>query len=146
MTDPFSRSGLVGLCLACGLLAAACESLSQANYPAARASELAGARWVAQSIDGAAIAVEAPFIRFGADDRLIGSGGCNTLSAIYETNEGAIDVRALGATRRACDPQLMRQEARFLLLLAQAERYVREPGRLILADDDGRRIVFAEGA
>jgi putative lipoprotein len=101
---------------------------------------------VAQSIDGAPVAGLAPRIAFNPDDRLSGSGGCNTLSAVYEAEAGAITVRALGATEMACDDAVMRQEAAFLALLGEASRYQRDDARLTLADEAGRNIVFVPAA
>ena len=80
-----------------------------------------------------------------AADRLAGSGGCNALTAIYEVGEAAIAVRALDVGERSCEAELMRQEARFVDVLAGAARYERADGRLIIADAQGRRMVFAAG-
>lgn len=142
MHNELSRSSLIALCLTCGLLAAACESVSPPQYAAIDRSELAGTRWVAARIDGAPVSGRAPRIVFAPEDRLSGSGGCNTLSAVYEADAGAIAVRALGATERACDDAAMRQEAAFLTLLAKVAHYQREEARLVLADESGRSIEF----
>lgn len=142
MRNEISRSSLIALCLACGLLAAACESVSPPEYAALVQSELAGTRWIAARIDGAPVSGRAPRIAFAPEDRLSGSGGCNTLSAVYEAEAGAIAVRALGATERACDDAVMQQETAFLALLAKAAHYQREDARLVLADETGRSIEF----
>ena len=141
MRAQLSRSALLALTCASALAAAACASL--APEPAADVSVLAGTRWVAQSIDGAPVAGRAPRLAFDPEDRLSGSGGCNTLSAVYEAAAGAIAVRALGATERACETAVMAQEAVFLAVLAQAAHYARDGARLTLADKTGRNIVFA---
>lgn len=142
MRNELSRSSLIALSLACGLLAAACETASPPAVAPIAQSELAGTRWVAARINGAPVSGRAPRIVFALEDRLSGSGGCNTLSAVYEAQAGAIAVRALGATERACDEAVMRQEGAFLALLAKAARYERDNARLILADETGRSIEF----
>lgn len=126
--------------------AAACASLAPEPPSSVVSSDLAGTQWVVQSIDGAPIAGRAPRLTFTAEDRLSGSGGCNTLNAVYEARGGAIAVRALGVTERACDADVMRQEALFIALLDDAARYEREGARLVLADADGRNIVLAPAA
>ena len=143
MRPTFSRSALIAACCASGLLAAACASLAPERPSVASASGLTGTTWVAQSIDGAPVAGRAPRIAFNAEDRLSGSGGCNTLNAVYEAEAGAIVVRALDATERACEDAVMAQEAMFLAVLGQAARYERDGVRLTLADGAGRNIVFA---
>jgi len=141
--NELSRTSLTILCFACALLAAACESLSSETGVAT--SALSGPRWVAQSIDGAPVEGGRLYIQFNAADRLAGSGGCNALTAIYEVGEAAIAVRALDVGERSCEAELMRQEARFVDVLAGAARYERADGRLIIADAQGRRMVFAAG-
>lgn len=145
MRAELSRSVLLALTCASALAAAACASLApEPDYPGiVVASELSGTRWVAQSIDGAPVAGRAPRLAFNPEDRLSGSGGCNTLSAVYEAQAGAIAVRGLGATEMECSDSAMRQEAAFLAVLEKAARYQRESARLVLADADGRNIVFA---
>ncbi len=141
-----SRFSLLAACCASGLIAAACAAIAPEDESAAPISELAGTRWVAQSIGGDPVAGRAPTLAFGAEDRLSGSGGCNSLTAVYETEGGAIAVRALGATERACGDAVMQQEFAFLAVLAKAQRYEREDTRLVVTDAAGQSIVFAPRA
>jgi heat shock protein HslJ len=143
MRAELSRLTLIALCSASALTAAACASLApEPSYAGASASELTGTSWVAASIDGAPVAGRAPSLALNAEDRLSGSGGCNRLTAVYVAEAGAIAVRALGATEMACEDALMAQESAFLALLGDADRYEHEADRLVIADDDGRNIVF----
>jgi len=129
-------------CIFSGLLAAACASHAPgADSPR---SELTGTRWVVQQVNGArAAGANALRIVFGSSDRLSGSGGCNSLSGFYETDEGNIDVRALSRTERACATDIMRQEEALVSTLAAAERYQRDGERLVITADGGREIVLA---
>lgn len=129
-------------CLCSGSLAAACASYAP-NADAPR-SELTGTRWVVQQVNGvAAASASALRIVFGSSDRLSGTGGCNNLSAFYETNEGNIDVRGLSRTERACATEVMRQEEALVGVLAAAESYRRDGERLVISAEDGRNIVLA---
>jgi putative lipoprotein len=141
-----SRFPLIAACFASGLIAAACAAVAPEPVNTLPRSDLAGTRWVAQSIAGQAVEGRAPTISFNVEDRLSGSGGCNTLTGVYETDAGAIAVRGLGATERACAETLMRQEMAFLAVLAKAARYERQDTQLVLADEGGRSIVFAPAA
>jgi heat shock protein HslJ len=131
-------------CVASGLIAAACAA--SAPNAASPVSELTGTAWVVQAVDGAPVAGPAPHLAFGAEDRLSGSGGCNRLSAIYEADNGAIDVRSIGFTKMACETPIMRVENAFLGLLAEASRYERDGERLVITAEDGRSLVLAPAA
>lgn len=138
----FSRATLLVVCVASGLTAAACAS----NGPPALSSDLAGTAWAVQSIDGREIAGRAPSIRFAPEDRISGAAGCNSFFGIYEAENGAIDVRALGHTERACDIPVMTMEQSFLTVLDKAERYQREDNRLVITAEDGHNIVLTPQA
>jgi putative lipoprotein len=130
---------LAGLACASALIAAACAS----SAPPALSSDLAGTRWAVESIDGAAIAGQAPSVVFAQEDRISGAAGCNHFNGVYEAQNGAIDVRAIGRTKMACDAPVMRQEDALLDVLDKAAQYRRDNGRLVITADDGRSIVMS---
>jgi heat shock protein HslJ len=131
------RTAMVAACCASGLITAACAV--SAPGPELNA-DLSGTRWVASSIDGAPVAERAPQLTFGAEDRLSGTSGCNSVVAVYEAKNGHIDVRALGHTERACEAPLMRQEQAFLSILDGAARYERAGNQLVIIGEDGARL------
>jgi putative lipoprotein len=139
----FSRRTLVSLTIASGLAAAACASYAPPRGPA---YTLAGTRWVAESINGQPIAGAAPQIAFGAEYRLTGSGGCNRLSGVYETDGDHLDVRGLGRTRMACDAPVMTQEDAFVSILDSANTITQSGDRLVIAADDGRSVTFEQAS
>jgi heat shock protein HslJ len=139
MAQMSSRRALALACLASGLITAACAS----SAPPAESSDLAGTDWTVQSIDGQPTQTRAPSVQFAAEDRISGSASCNRFFGVYEAAGGAIDVRALGHTEMACETPLMTQEAAFLGVLDDAERYQRRGDRLVITADDGRNIVLA---
>jgi len=135
------RAALAAACIASGLITAACATIG-ANS-AAPASELTGTRWVALSIDGQPIAsAQRPEIAFEVEDRVSGSTGCNRFFGMYEAEAGRIDVRALGQTERACEGDVMRQEAAFIAALRNAARYEHAAGQLTLIGQDGRTLTL----
>lgn len=137
-----SRAALFIACLASGLAAAACAS----KAPPALSSDLAGTEWAVQSIDGRPISGRAPSVEFAREDRISGAAGCNSFFGIYEAQNGAIDVRALGHTERACETPVMTMEQSFLTVLDKAERYERSDNRLIITAEDGHNLVLAPQA
>jgi putative lipoprotein len=133
------RIALAAACCASGIIAAACAS----SAPSLPASALAGTRWVAQLIDGRAVEGERPpQIAFTAQDRVRGTGGCNTLFGVYEAADGHIDLRALGRTEMACAPPIMQQEDKFIAVLDQAVTYRQEGDELVITADDGSSVIF----
>jgi heat shock protein HslJ len=140
MREVSFRTAMAVACCASGLITAACAV--SAPGPELNA-ELSGTRWVVSEIDGAAVVDgRAPQVSFGAEDRLSGSSGCNTVVAVYEAKDGRLDVRALGHTERACDASVMRQEQAFLSILDGASRYERRDDKLIISGDDGASLSF----
>ncbi len=136
----FTPRVLAALSLASGLAAAACASMS----PAALSSDLAGTRWLVQSIIGGGPSqVREAQVEFAPEDRISGTAGCNRFFGVYEAAAGAIDVRALGSTEMACESPLMQQEQVILAVLDKAERYEMQGEQLVITAEDGRRLVLA---
>jgi heat shock protein HslJ len=62
---------------------------------------------------------------FGADGTLSGSAGCNTYTAKYTRDQGAITIAEPGSTRKLCSEPagIMEQEHAYLTALPLARRY-----------------------
>ncbi len=100
--------------------------------------------WRVETLADAALAPgSAVTMKFGADDRLSGKASCNRYSASYETDGDRLSVGPAAATRMACAPPLMQQEARFLSLLAGVRRWSVAGGALTLYSEDGARALRA---
>lgn len=125
-------------CCVSGLITAACAT----KAPPALSSDLAGTRWSVQTIDGRPISGRAPSVSFAREDRISGAAGCNSYFGIYEAENGAIDVRALGHTERACDAPVMTMEQSFLAVLDKAESYRHQDDRLVITAEDGHNLVL----
>jgi len=80
---------------------------------------------------------------FDEQGQVGGSAGCNNYSASYEVSGDNISIGPAITTRMACsDPEgIMDQEMAYLAALEMASSFQFEGDRLILLDDEGRRVV-----
>ena len=85
---------------------------------------LQGESWVAEAIDGTALADRSRVtLTFGADGRLTGTASCNKYSATYALTGEGLTIGKAAATRKACPPALMTQEQAVMSLLEAVERF-----------------------
>ena len=110
--------------------------------PATQADTLAGTAWVLSSAGK-----RAPAITFQPDGKVVGSGGCNRFFGGYEQNEEALTFSALGATRMACAPEVMKREQSFFDMLGAVRRARVDGSTLVMFDDADRELArFARRA
>jgi heat shock protein HslJ len=103
------------------------------------ATSLAGTTWRAETIMGRpVIDASASTITFEADGRVSGRGGCNRYFGTSTVAGEQLSFGAMGATKMACAPALMDQEARLFQALGSAERWA--------MDADGRLLIHSAGA
>ena len=103
---------------------------------------LAGSEWRPVEIRGEAVDANGmAFVRFGAEGKVSGSGGCNRFFGQYEIEGTKLTLSRLGSTRKACPDPLMTLEHRFLGTLRDAAGFERRRARLALRDDKGRTIM-----
>jgi putative lipoprotein len=116
---------LVGLAILAGALALGCRS-----------PVLAGTDWTAEQVDGQAVLANArPTLAFEGEKRAGGEAGCNRWFASVEMSGEKLRFSQAGATRMACDPDLMQQEGRFLSALEAVRSYRAEGSALRLFDE-----------
>lgn len=103
---------------------------------------LRGIEWVVEAIDGGGIIEDSRVtIDFRADNRMVGNASCNQFTGGWELTGEALDLTRMAATKKACEPALMNQEARFLSLLADTRRFdIGRRGELLLTTPDGALI------
>ena len=79
-----------------------------------------------------------------ADGELTGSSGCNTYSASYQEDDGALTVENLAATDMACDVNeaVMDQEQVYLSVLASVTGHEILGGALALLDASGEPVLL----
>lgn len=99
--------------------------------------------WVVQSIDGRQVADNSrTTLTFGPEGQLSGSAGCNRYSGGFELQGAGLQVKGMAATRMACGPVLMDQEARFLKALAMARSWRRQrDGSLLINGAEGHSLL-----
>lgn len=101
-----------------------------------------GTRWVVSQLGAARATMPRPSFTFGLDTRLTGNGGCNGFSGSYTLDADRLSIDTGGATLRACEPRVMKQEASFLRMLGEvASVAVDGNGRLELRTRGGQIIV-----
>jgi heat shock protein HslJ len=106
------------------------------------AALLGGEPWVVQEVNGAALVRGSrASLAFGTDGRVAGSASCNSYSATYDVGVEGVTFGPAMATRKACAPAVMKQEAAFLAVLAGFQRLeVTADGTLILHAASGQRV------
>jgi heat shock protein HslJ len=106
--------------------------------------------WVATGINNGSGGVESVIqgtevtIEFGDVGTLAGFGGCNTYSSAYRVGDeysvvdgGSIQVAGVAAQRKACEEDVMTQEANYFTALENAATYVMRGLDLELRDASG---------
>ncbi len=105
--------------------------------------QLDGTSWRVISIDGAVPVAGRPTEFTFEGGRISGSAGCNRLSGSFASDGTRLTVGSVAATRMACEPALMAQEARVLALLRQSLGISFDGrGRMVLSGGGGAGMVL----
>jgi heat shock protein HslJ len=137
---------LVILCAAASLAPAL--GAAPASAPAAgQNTALRDTRWTLQTIEGTPAASPGPRGRVhlrlsSTPQHLTGFAGCNTLRGRYVQRGTTLALKPLATTRKACEPEPMQQETRFLQALASIDSYRIEGRRLSLMQGDVVKLTF----
>ena len=103
---------------------------------------LVGQSWTLTGIEGAPVAAPGrSTLRLSPDGKVSGAGGCNRFSGKAEVSEDAVTFGPLLATKRACEPDVMRQEVRLFEGLRRVDYWRVEGGELSLRAADGRELL-----
>lgn len=115
--------------------------------PAANSEKLVGAlfgsQWIAEDIDGGGVIDNAQsIIRFEADGKVSGFGGCNNFSGQSKVDGHKMEIGPLAATQRACVPALLDQEQKFFQAVTNTRSFEIDEDRqkLFLKDSSGAPI------
>ena len=93
--------------------------------------------WVLEEIDGSPVTDRVQStIRFQANERIVGWGGCNRYFANFRSGSKFFEVGPIGSTRRVCPQLVMEQEERFFAALQKA-RSIRMEGPNLVIDSEG---------
>lgn len=102
---------------------------------------LIGAEWVVEDIAGGMVDRSRATLLFSPAGALTGRASCNTFATRYSLTGEALTIEPPAATRMACAPSLMQQEALFLDILQKSRRFeIAADGALRLIAPDGRAI------
>lgn len=82
-----------------------------------------------------------PELQFISATQVTGTGGCNRFAGPVRMAGVAMHFGALAGTRRACPPEVMRTEERFLHILSITREGRFEPGFLVLMDQQGQELL-----
>jgi heat shock protein HslJ len=84
---------------------------------------------------------QSPELQFISPTQVVGTGGCNRFAGPVRMAGTSLSFGALAGTRRACAPELMRTEERFLHTLSITREGRFEPGFLVLMDQQGQELL-----
>ena len=74
---------------------------------------------------------------FDNEGNIAGDGSCNRFGGSCKIKGDKIEVGPLRSTRRACEPDIMQQEHKFLSMLSSATAWSTDGDELILAAPEG---------
>jgi len=102
---------------------------------AVEAVTLVSGRWQDAAVSAAD--GQQTFVQFQSDGRIIGYGGCNRFFGSYIATDTTLEVGPLGATRMACEPEVMEREMAFLGIIESATEYALTGHRVSLSNPQG---------
>jgi heat shock protein HslJ len=99
---------------------------------------LPGSAWQVITFAGQAPLADHPItFEFDTEGNIAGDGSCNRFGGSCKIEGDKIEVGPLRSTRRACEPDIMQQEHKFLALLGAATAWTMDGDELVLIAPDG---------
>ena len=99
---------------------------------------LPGSAWQVKTFAGQAPLADHPItFEFDNEGNIAGDGSCNRFGGSCKIEGDKIEVGPLRSTRRACEPDIMQQEHKFLALLGAAATWAMDGDELVLTAPDG---------
>lgn len=103
---------------------------------------LPGTQWALADAAVAALPLgQQPELQFVSATQVVGNSGCNRFAGALRLGSSGVQMGPLAGTRRACDGELMRLEARVLRGLEATQAARLEPGHLVLLDAQGAELM-----
>jgi heat shock protein HslJ len=108
----------------------------ETNTPAVN---LPGSAWRVTTFAGQTPLADHPItLEFDAESNISGNASCNRFGGTCQIDGDKIEIGPLRSTRRACEPDVMQQEHKFLALLGAAQTWGITPeGELLLRSPEG---------
>ncbi len=99
---------------------------------------LPGSTWQVATFAGQTPLADHPItIEFDNEGNIAGNASCNRFGGTCKIDGAKIEVGPLRSTRRACEPEVMQQEHKFLSLLRAATAWTVTGSELVLATAEG---------
>ncbi len=118
------------------LLLTACTALAMETNK--QTATLPGSAWQVKTFAGQTpLADHAITFEFDNEGNIGGDGSCNRFGGSCSIDGSKIEVGPLRSTRRACEPEIMQQEQKFLALLAAVTAWSIVGDELVLTAPDG---------
>lgn len=124
---------LIPIVLIAGV-AVACAKLAGPKPEGQELSSLAGSEWGIEGVDG-------PFVQFGANGEMNGSGGCNNFGGSYELNGERLIIGPIMSTKKACFGDVMENEIAFFNALQKAHHVKATHLRLVIYDANNAELL-----
>jgi heat shock protein HslJ len=117
------------------LLTCAAVFAMETNQPAAT---LPGSAWQVTTFAGQSPLTGHPItFEFDTEGNIAGDASCNRFGGSCAIEGDTIEVGPLRSTRRACEPEVMQQEQKFLALLGVTTTWALEGEDLVLTGPEG---------
>ena len=102
---------------------------------------LRGSAWQVTTFAGQAALADHPItVEFDNEGNIAGNGSCNRFGGACKIEGNKIEVGPLRSTRRACEPEVMQQEHKFLTLLGSATEWEIDPEDTLVLRAEGGEI------
>ena len=99
---------------------------------------LPGSAWQVTTFAGQTPLADHPItFEFDNEGNIAGDGSCNSFGGSCKIEGDKIEVGPLRSTRRACEPDIMQQEHKFLALLGAATTWAMDGDELVLTAPEG---------
>lgn len=99
---------------------------------------LPGSAWKVITFAGQTPSADHPLtFEFDNEGNIAGDGSCNRFGGACQIEGDKIKVGPLRSTRRACEPEVMQQEHKFLAVLGTATAWSVEGDELVLTGSEG---------
>ena len=99
---------------------------------------LPGSAWQVTTFAGQVPLTDHPItVEFGTEGNIAGDASCNRFGGTCTIEGKTIKVGPLRSTRRACEPEVMQQEHKFLALLGAITTWSLEGDDLVLTAPEG---------
>jgi putative lipoprotein len=103
---------------------------------------IVGQEWLAEDIGGRGVVDNVrTAITIGAGGEVTGSGGCNRLRGVAQTDGSSLTFGTMATTRMMCPPAVMDQEGKFLRALDLTREFRLDGAYLKFLDRDGAALV-----